>query len=273
MDAMLHFVGGPNEDWRLALVVSTFEWEAEPPLRAATSLIPTSEDATQLLPTVRALLAAIGEATLSATASSHCTQAARCTRPSELFAREYYLRLDPTAGLDPPATPTDGLRFWVRCVFLPSPLQVDVAAILCEAVLRAPNRACYVNLQHAGGVAAAAAALPARCEIAFSRRGWEWSAVVCGVHRRGDAQVVHEWVLSTVERLLRFAVGTYHVDLGPADGALAAHAFDPTRARRLCSLKRQYDPSHLLAHCLPLREIESSCARSSRAVELEVGLG
>ena len=48
-------------------------------------------------------------------------------------------------------------------------------------------------------------------------------------------------------------MGTYTVDLGPEDHReLAAHAFAPSSASRLRSLKRVYDPGRLFAHCLPL---------------------
>lgn len=47
-------------------------------------------------------------------------------------------------------------------------------------------------------------------------------------------------------------MGRYTVDLGPEDRELAAHAFAPSSASRLRSLKRVYDPGRLFAHCLPL---------------------
>ena len=49
-------------------------------------------------------------------------------------------------------------------------------------------------------------------------------------------------------------MGTYTVDLGPEEDhrELAAHAFAPSSASRLRSLKRVYDPGRLFAHCLPL---------------------
>jgi FAD/FMN-containing dehydrogenase len=266
MDAMLHWVSEPR-DWRLTVVVSTFEWEAEPPDVSECEAEPPESGAgrpiraahaSPLLSTLRtAMVEALGTASKEDDAAMVEAAHARCKRPSELFAREHYLRVDPTIGVAPPATPSDSLRFWVRCAFLPIPLTAEAAAVLCAAVRDAPNRACYVNLQHTGGAAARPTSEHA---IAFSHRGWEWSAVVTGVHRAADEQAVHAWVLATIERLLPLAVGTYTVDLGPTDGALAARAFDEASASQLCSLKRAYDPNQLLAHCLPLRETREEVA-------------
>eukprot|EP00966_Prymnesium_polylepis_P269377 6223301-Prymnesium_polylepis.1 len=232
MDAMLHWVDDASAagGWRLCLAVSLFEWDAE--LRGA---------AGTLLSTLRAAMVGAGPELCEAAP-------VRCARPSELFARERYLNVNPTPGLPAPSSPTDGLHFWVRCAFLRSPLAPQAAAIICAAVREAPNRACYVNLQHAGG----AAADPTSPHGAFSVRGWEWSAVVTGVHRGADAGAVREWVQATVRRLLPFSSGTYTVDLGPEDRELAAHAFSEASAARLRSLKRSYDPSRLFAHGLPL---------------------
>ena len=59
-------------------------------------------------------------------------------------------------------------------------------------------------------------------------------------------------------------MGTYTVDLGPEDRELAAHAFAPSSASRLRSLKRVYDPGSLRTACRWRRKERKKTANQGR---------
>ena len=245
-DACLHWALGSAGTLQLHVCVSVYEWEAVDTGAELTAISSARQGSRGLH---SCMLDALRSASRAAGTSVVESPPTRHDSPSELFAFEKYLLLDPYTGLD--ATTPGTLTFWVRCPLLRAPMTAAAAAALCAAVRSAPNASCYVNLQHCGG-AASQTSLSRGC---FGTRDWEWSAVVTGVYiDPQDAAVVRAWVNATVHDLLPHASGTYCVDLGPDDSALAALAFGEDDRQRLRATKAAYDPAGLLTLALPIVE-------------------
>lgn len=188
--------------------------------------------------------------------------------PVQLPDAELYM----TDTMDPPAPAGGGRRKWrsaKRCVLVP-PLSPHLAAALAAATAAAPP-GCYIHLLHAGGAAAAVA--PAA--TAFGCRGWEWAAVVtarwaaaataaataCGTGEGAAATVAaageeegaaRRWLAATAAALAPpVGAGVYPADLGPADTALAAHAWGGN-GPALAAAARAADPGGVFGVACPL---------------------
>ncbi|KAI1765254.1 phosphoribosyl transferase domain protein [Hypoxylon sp. FL1150] len=156
-----------------------------------------------------------------------------------------------------------------RCLFLNDMGSAGIADALVRAVETRPSHLCYLHLLHGGGAAADIAA----DATAFGCRDWSLACVITGVWPRDQdgtepARAAMRWVYDVVRDLLPLCSGAYGADLGPdpRDAALASKAFGQNMPR-LARLKRELDPSHVLAYACPI----SKAPRDPKLILLVTG--
>lgn len=139
------------------------------------------------------------------------------------------------------------LRSWIYTVSVPSGLSHALAPRLEEAMRKAPNRLCRIDLQHIGG---AVADQPMASSL-YRGRHAEWSIVISGFWSAGDAlhqQAVCRWADEAFDALESLACHVYLVERHPGtiryqrELELAYGSELP----QLRQMKKQWDPNHLL---------------------------
>eukprot|EP00927_Polykrikos_kofoidii_P056735 TRINITY_DN50811_c0_g1_i1.p1 TRINITY_DN50811_c0_g1~~TRINITY_DN50811_c0_g1_i1.p1 ORF type:complete len:502 (-),score=81.05 TRINITY_DN50811_c0_g1_i1:52-1482(-) len=176
--------------------------------------------------------------------------------PLALYDREPGLLKQPEGILLPPGS--DSYGFFVRAVFLASPMSQRLAEDLVSHIQTAPCPHCHVQLQHVGG---AVGDVVAAARSAFAARDAEWSVVLAGCWPKPAMDVsladrCEEWVRGAVEVLLPSSLGVYGTDLGSlhiADKAWGARTFGSHQAD-LVRMKRIWDPQNVLRCGFPLAE-------------------
>lgn len=166
----------------------------------------------------------------------------------DLYEREPYLCEQPRGTL---LAPGSSLGFFVRAIFLPAALSPTAAEELISRMREAPNRHCFVHLQHAGGSVGERAPE----ETAFAARRTEWSVVISASWPLSEDTRLRPpctaWALEAARALLPGAVGIYGTDLGPEDTEFAPSAFGEN-AHELRRLKQKWDKGGMFSCGFPL---------------------
>lgn len=155
-------------------------------------------------------------------------------------------------GLLPPEPPVDPDRFrrlrsWIYTVSVRPGHAADLARWLGEAITKAPNRLCRIDLQHSGG---AVSDRPLASSL-YRGREAEWSIVISGFWPAGDTraeQSACRWADAVFDVLAPIACHVYLVERHPDTIRYQREldlAFGPDLPR-LREMKRQWDPDGLL---------------------------
>ncbi len=155
-------------------------------------------------------------------------------------------------GLLPPEPPVDPDRFrrlrsWIYTVSVRSGHAGVLAHLLEEAMRKAPNRLCRIDLQHSGG---AVSDRPLASSL-YRGREAEWSIVISGFWPAGDARAelsACRWADAVFDALAPIACHVYLVERHPDTIRYQREldlAFGPDLPR-LREMKRQWDPNGLL---------------------------